>query len=168
MQDTHPKIHDVDSREWEEEAQRIERGILKPSAQVIRVDDTSKTIVEREGEREGVFLHDGIVENFVPRRQRGQRARMNSIEDEKAEVSKENDTLLERMSAEQIKVSTFTRSPSRILTEFIRILPDNVHSTVRLSLILTLNLPLLASITSPSNSKRSLSLLLIIFVPCFR
>jgi RPAP1-like protein len=103
MQDTHPKIHDVDSREWKEEAQRIERGILKPSAQVIKVDDTSKTRDMEEGGKEGIFLHDGIVEHFVPRRQRGQMARMDSIEDEKAEVSKENDALLERMSAEQIR-----------------------------------------------------------------
>ena len=57
----------------------------------------------------GVFLRDGIVENFVPRRQRQQAEQktqttnIDSGKDERVDISKENDIALEGMTVEQIK-----------------------------------------------------------------
>ena len=103
MQDTHPKIHDMESEEWEEEVRMIRQGAMNPSAEVIKMNGTSSV---RDGQEasggRGVFLRDGIVENFVPRRQRQQRTGTDSMTSERREVSQENDRLLGEMTDEQI------------------------------------------------------------------
>ena len=121
--DTHPKIYDVSSLEWEQEVQMLQQGIMRPSAQVVRANRGT-------GVRKGnsVFLCDGIVENFTPRRQRqqaGQRTQTavtssdknvghdrnkgspekdsaSDAQDEKLAISRENNKLLQKMTLEQI------------------------------------------------------------------
>lgn len=116
MQDTHPKIHDVDSLEWEQEVQMIQQGTMKPSAHVIKVNsiasikndahDTSSTKDSKNGGSGSVFLRDGIMENFIPRRQRQQQVRTTAADSdivERQNISRENEIMLEGMTPEQVE-----------------------------------------------------------------
>ena len=41
MQETHPKIHDIIVWNGKQEVQMIQQGLMKPSAQVIKVDNSA-------------------------------------------------------------------------------------------------------------------------------
>lgn len=93
----------------------IEQGLMKPSAQVVNVggstnakDDSHDRDIKQDGRsRDGsVFLRDGIVENFVARRQRQQKTQpviADSNKNDREDISRENEIVLEGMTVEQIK-----------------------------------------------------------------